>query len=82
VIKYADSSYAVGYTALWFEVANEDEFKKINKIWNDPSYDKLIRILKETSPANGIEFWRSLPNIKHIGQVKAIYEKHYKSSNN
>lgn len=82
VIKYADSSYAVGYTALWFEVKDEDEFKKISKVWDDPSYDKLIRILKETSPANGIEFWKSLPNMKHIKKVKAVYEKHYQSKGN
>ena len=82
-IKFAGPEYAVGYTALWVEVKDQSEFAKIDKIWqSEPSYDKLIRILKETSPANGTEFWKLIPKIKHLKQVKAIYERHYKSDNN
>lgn len=83
VIKYAGPEYAIGYTALWIEVADQKEFDKINEIWEaEACYDKLIRILKETSPANGTEFWKLVPKMENLKQVKAIYERYYKSNNN
>lgn len=80
IIKYAGPEIALGHTTLWIEVADENEFKQINKVWEkEPAYDKLVRILKETSPANGLDFWSSVPQIKYLKQIKKIYVKHYKS---
>jgi len=83
IIKYASPDVALGHTTLWIELTDPKDFKKINKVWEkEPAYDKLIRILKETSPANGLDFWSSVPNIKNLKQIKQIYAKHYESSNN
>jgi hypothetical protein len=80
IIKYAGPEIALGHTTLWIKVENETEFKEINKVWEkEPAYDKLVRILKETSPANGLDFWSSVPQIKYLKQIKKIYAKHYKS---
>jgi len=80
IIKFAGPDIALGHTTLWIEVNNNDEFKEINKVWEkEPAYDKLVRILKETSPANGLDFWSSVPQIKYLKQIKKIYAKHYKS---
>lgn len=80
IIKYAGPEVALGHTTLWIEVKDENEFKEINKVWEkEPAYDKLVRILKETSPANGLDFWSAVPQIKYLKQIKKIYVKHYKS---
>jgi hypothetical protein len=82
-IKFAGPDVALGHTALWIEVKNQNEFKKIHRVWNnEPCYDKLVCILKETSPANGIEFWQQVPNIKYLEKINAIYDNYYKSNSN
>lgn len=81
-IKFAGPEYGVGETVLWVEVNDEVEFKKFAKIWDEASYDKLIRVIRETSPANGKSFWSLIPNIKYLKEVKRIYEHYYKSNDN
>jgi hypothetical protein len=81
-IKFAGPEYGVGETVLWVEVTDEVEFKKFAKVWDEESYDKLIRVIRETSPANGKSFWDHIPNIKYLKEVKRIYERYYKSNNN
>lgn len=80
-IKYAGPEYGVGETVLWIEVKDETEFKKFAKVWDEECYDKLIRVIRETNPANGKSFWNQIPNIKYLKEVKKIYDKYYKSSN-
>lgn len=82
LIKFAGPEYALGETTLWFEISGEDEFNSINKVWETPCYDRLIKVIKATSPANGVNFWSLVPNIKYVSQVKKIYDKHYKPNNN
>ena len=78
IIKYAGPEIALGHTTLWIEVKDENEFKEINKVWEkEPAYDKLVRILKETSPANGLDFWSSVPQIKYLKQIKKIHDNYY-----
>lgn len=77
VLKFAGPDIAVGDTVLWIEMSHT-EFKKINQVWeHEPSYDKLIRIIRETSPANGVSFWKMIPNICHLEKIKKIHAKYY-----
>ena len=80
IIKFAGPEIALGHTTLWIQVVDKKEFDVINKVWSEePAYDKLVCILKETSPANGVEFWRLIPNIKNVAKIKKVYAKYYKS---
>lgn len=79
IIKYAGPEYGTGHNAIWIEVADQKEAEQFKKVWETPCFDKLICTIKETTPANGVEFWNMVPNIKHLEAIQNIYDKYYKS---